>query len=228
MASRVRFGPLAACVWACMAAAGCSTFRETHYFRAVNGRGEPVNYFRVKVRGYSFLSSSRYTSGYYDETAVDTYFGEYVQPEKGKFPSTQPAAEGRIESVNKDLSNRSLLLLLTTNVDAIAEGIQSLAQSESVANLMLGVVAGSRFQEAGEASQELDLLRARARVLATRGESLVKNLPDDASQAAAEQNLIQYANELIAHVDRNRSFTTLDQVADWLRENGPRAMEGSR
>jgi hypothetical protein len=66
------------------------TFNERHYLRssARDSNGVPQNFYRVDVSGSTFLSSSRYISGYFDEDAVDIYFAEFVQPKNASFPVT--------------------------------------------------------------------------------------------------------------------------------------------
>src|SRR5262245_27858432 len=72
----------ASCVLAA-ALAACSSFGETHYFKAVDENGVARNYYRMNVSGYARLSSSRYLSGYYNDDVVDAYFNEVSQPKGG-------------------------------------------------------------------------------------------------------------------------------------------------
>lgn len=56
---------------------GCSAcvfFNERQHIEAIGKNGR--NYYRISVEGFSFLSASQYASGWYDEEAVDTLFGE--------------------------------------------------------------------------------------------------------------------------------------------------------
>src|SRR4051794_298126 len=76
--------------------AGCaSVFDEKHFFKskAVDAQGQPVNYYRVEVKGTTMLSSSRYISGYFDESAVDRYFNECSQPACGQLAANSDAAD---------------------------------------------------------------------------------------------------------------------------------------
>lgn len=211
--------------------AGCSSFHETHYFKSVNAKGEPVNYYKLTVTGGSTLSSSRYLSGYFDESAVETYFGEYVQPDKGHFPATKPAAEGetQVRSLDQSWDGRRLVLLLTSNSDAVAEGIQSLAQSEGVAATLARVVGRDRLAASRDASGELAVSQARAKAASTLIGTLITPLSTDAASPApqpdAEAAMLRAANALVTYLDRDRAFKSLDEVAAWVRENGNKALE---
>lgn len=69
--------------------AGCaSSFAEKHFFKSVDQQGYTINYYRLKVNGSTFLSSSRYLSGYFDERAVDAYFNQITQPKEATFKDT--------------------------------------------------------------------------------------------------------------------------------------------
>lgn len=75
---------------------GCATaFQEAHYFRSErNGEGPANrNYYRVRVTGATALSSSRYVSGYFDPEAVDIYFNEIKQPDKGRIRPVKAQGE---------------------------------------------------------------------------------------------------------------------------------------
>ena len=72
-------------------AVGCASYiNETHYFRSYTEDKDhvPNNYYKVVVDGYTFGSSARYLAGYFDETAVDSYFSEFSQPTNGKLPQS--------------------------------------------------------------------------------------------------------------------------------------------
>jgi hypothetical protein len=116
-------------------ATGCQSIRELHYFK--DKAGNPPNYYRLSIRGRAFLSSSRYLSGYFDEEAVNYYFGEITQPKDGKFdPSGAPTApeqepeKNGIVSVDNALHGKKYVLLLSTNSDAISSAFGSFVESK--------------------------------------------------------------------------------------------------
>src|SRR4051812_43439148 len=96
-AHRRRLPAIAAFVTAAamITAGGCaSSFEESHFFKSVDADGKAVNYYRVKVDGGTFLSSSRYVSGYYDETVLDAYFNTMTQPKNGAIKPEEGKGDG--------------------------------------------------------------------------------------------------------------------------------------
>ncbi|MEN0047259.1 MAG: hypothetical protein AAF806_09390 [Bacteroidota bacterium] len=49
----------------------CSNFKEIHYIK--DNAPDMPNYYRVKITGTSFISSSRYMSGYFDPILVQDF-----------------------------------------------------------------------------------------------------------------------------------------------------------
>jgi len=221
--------------------AGCSSFSETHYFK---DNASPRNYYKLRISGAAALSSSRYMSGYYDESAIDTYFGEFVQPEKGRvFPAPTPPAGGGegdggsdapalvavedssgVKTLTGDtnLDDRKLVLLFTTNSDAIATGIQSLAQNEAIGTALVGIINRGRISESRSAGSELVAAKVRGKMVTDDGARLVSNLPDDADQPTTEKNLLAYASVLGRYLGGPDSFKDLNEAAKWLEDNRAR------
>src|SRR5438309_2184294 len=83
----------------------CQAAKEFHYFK------EGDNYFRISVKERALLSSSRYESGYYDEDAVDNYFGEIHRPDStGRvIPIKTISDTGKSKSVISAPSNTKLV-----------------------------------------------------------------------------------------------------------------------
>lgn len=132
----------------------CSTFRETHYFK--DNLTPTANYYKVNVRGSSFMSSSRYVSGYYDRGAVQAYFGELKQPPKGKFPLAVES-QGEVSSTqSEDSKNKELVLLLSTNSDAIANGISNLVKSKTVVNSLALLANKDKLERSSQLNIEIN------------------------------------------------------------------------
>ena len=88
---------------------GCmSSFSERHFFKSEDAYGNPVNYYKLSVSGKNFLSSTRYLSGYFDEKAVDAYFNQFSQPDKGLFDGTIKAGGGNVKPLEDALNGRKL------------------------------------------------------------------------------------------------------------------------
>lgn len=212
-------------------AEGClSAFDEKHYLRsdARQPDGSPMNYYRLTVNGQTFLSSSRYLSAYFDEKAMNTYFNEISQPAEGRLsPTTQcsDADSGNgTQPLDGNLIGKKLLLILSSNSDAIATGIGSLAQSDDVTNNLTRILGNGRFKAAADAKQEVGVQKAVATSVVAEGTSEVTGLPDSPTQARAQEALLNYANRLAAYLGHRGTFSTLDQANQWVRDNGSRAV----
>lgn len=181
-AASVAGGVIVATGWMA-ASSGCSTASsERHYFRAVDAENKPVNYFRLTIKSSSSLASSRYLSGYFDEQAVDQYFGSFKQPtqlnfvpelrkegapeqsadqknygDKDKEPSPSaniPASKTAVavKPLSPDLEGRKLVILLSSNSDDIASQITTIADGGMVSSY-IGALAAKDIIIAGQDAQ---------------------------------------------------------------------------
>lgn len=163
----------------------CSTFRETHYFK---DNLQPVpNYYKVNVRGSTLFSSSRYVSGYYDRGAVQAYFGEIPQPKNGLFPVSNK--ENIRDCKEKDTINKTpkeLVLLLSTNSDAIANSIGNLVKSKTVINSMALIANKDKIEELDEVKAEVSLIDTEIELLVAKADTY---LNIDTESADFDENL---------------------------------------
>ena len=157
---------------ASMLSACRSAFREHHFFASKDPTtGEPVNYYRLEVYGSTDLSSSRYLSGYFDPDAVASYFGEIsASADDQKFPTAaqnaasgatqttksattpQPVQDANLTSVDPRKQGRQLVMLLSSNSEAIADELGELASSKDLAVSIAAFAASSRSNQSQEAA----------------------------------------------------------------------------
>jgi len=199
---------------------GCvSSFSEKHYFKSEDAHGHPVNYYRLKVSGQNFLSSTRYLSGYFDEKAVDAYFSQFSQPDKGLFDGAVKTEGNNVKPLEDALSGRKLVLLLSSNSDAIAQQIGQFANNQAVMGDLTRLIYRDHIKEAQSAKTSADLQQLRGKALADIGEKVIGELADEADQATAEANILFYANRLAAEFDNTVPFKTLEEAKIWLDYN---------
>jgi hypothetical protein len=172
-----------ALIAACALLASCQgTFKETHYFSSVEPiSGKAVNFFRLTVRGRTEFTSARYISGYYDERAIDLFLNE---------AKSQPLAAGDgLSSIFKYLDcvdpgdaacrtkqeerlrlvplggavpkNGAFVMILSTNADAIAGTIGSLAENEILLNSTLFLLNRGTITSAAQAAAVQPIADAR-------------------------------------------------------------------
>ena len=151
--------------------ASCASIKEDHYLASVTKKGErPTNYFRLKVRGSSQLSSARYVAGFYDERAVDLFFNELKTADSSsKLFADAVKSPGSNEVIKSlDPSKRgAFVMILSTNADAVADTIGSFAESGVAAEAITNLVNQSRIREARRTDAKLKVQQNRAIAAAT-------------------------------------------------------------
>jgi hypothetical protein len=185
----------------------CSTFKETHYFK---DSLEPVaNYYRVDVSGYSLFSSSRYVSGYYDRIAIQEYFGEIAQPDKGRI---MPAAANGASDQNKEL-----VLLLSSNSDAIANGFSNLVKNKNTINSIALLANKQKIETSAAVATERLVLENKINLFKMRIDA---NLPKDVTTLSDAEIRTRYLQlvkaELAEMYPGETTPNTLDGLYKWL------------
>lgn len=199
---------------------GCmSGFSETHFFKSEDAYGNPINYYKLSVSGRNFLSSTRYLSGYFDEKAVDAYFNQFTQSDKGLFVGTITTEGSNVRPIDDALAGRKLVLLLSSNSDAIAQQIGQFSNNQAVMSDLTRIIYRDHIKDAQSAKTSADFQQIRGKALADIGDRVIGGLPDDADQATAEANLLFYANRLAAEFDNSIPFKSLDEAKTWLDYN---------
>lgn len=207
------------CLLALLSLAGCaSRFGERHYFKSEDGQSAPVNYYRVTVQGGTFLNSSRYLSGYFDEAAVDAYFS---QTSAGQ--GFQPASKGKVQSLDAGLRDRKLVLILSANSDAMAGEIGQIADNSALMGGLTQLVAGAGLL--APAQQTLRRQQERAQSLARAGLGLLGDLPAQPSAVLAQGRALELANRLAAELGREQPFRNLAEAQTWLNANRARLLK---
>ncbi|WP_298157113.1 hypothetical protein [Flavobacterium sp.] len=184
----------------------CSSFKETHYFKDTL---EPVaNYYKVEVRGYSFLSSSRYVSGYYDRTSIQEYFGELGQPEKARFvPATTNPAD----------QNKELVLLLSSNSDAIANGFSNIVKNKTTMNSVALLANKDKIEQSAAIKAERSEVDNKIEMFKMRVEANLLTDSAGLNEAQIEERYIQFVkSELSKMYPGEDTPNTLDLLYKWL------------
>lgn len=151
----------------------CSSFSEVHYFKDKVGiidntsKKSVSNYYRVKIKGYSFLSSSRYVSGYFNQDAVNLYFNEISQPVNGKlFTNT---------SVTNENGNE-LVLIFSTNAKAISDQIGNISKNQTILNSMAQLSQKEKIVEAEKIKNELNTVDSEIQTFILNTDLYLKNI----------------------------------------------------
>jgi hypothetical protein len=214
---------------------GCaSKFHETHYFKSETLEKKIPNYYRLTVDGYSYFSSSRYISGYFDEDTLNAYFNEYTQPAGAAIMPSAKASETKaatkntsaetVQPIAKGLQGQGLIMILSSNSDAIATQIGALADSKQFTASLTNLMARDQYVAADAAESRLAIEKFRAKATASLASQVVSTLPDTPTAAAAEQQLLAFINFLASDLGYEGAFTDLDSAAKWLYMNRARLM----
>jgi hypothetical protein len=236
------FAGVAVVSLACSASlVGCSSFSERHYFKSVGPDGEAVNYYRVRVDGHSALSSSRYVSGYFDEAAVDAYFNEINQPAKAALvpakraarpaaggaggaaaapsPSSEAGAKETVQPIGAD-TGKSLVLILSSNADAIADQIGAFASNREMTATLGRLLNRDKIEASTKAADSLADTKAQGDTIAGLGDSMVKTLADaNADQAKTNQTVLSFLNAFAREFGNTTPFADVAAAKKWLDEN---------
>lgn len=233
--SRARALASAALAWAAVATSGlgsggCSTFSERHFFKAVGPDGETVNYYRIRVDGCTGLSSSRYLSGYFDEAAVDAYFNEVYQPANAAIvpaaASTSTTGAGAaaaggpaaIQPVGQE--GKALVLILSSNADAIADQIGAFATNREMTATLGRLLNRDKIDASSKAADTLADAKAQGQTIAALGDSMVKVLSDaNVDKDKANQAVLSFLNGFAREFGNTTPFADVASARKWLDEN---------
>lgn len=204
-----------------LVATSCMNAHERHHFVVSDPESDSRNYFRVDVDAHAYLSSSRYLSGYFDDAAVDAYFGTFKQPADARFPATATAPakpEGTagetkldVQPVDPALAGKRLVMLLSSNSDEIANQISAFADGKEASNL-IGRLVSARGSEASQgARQDLEIRRREAQLLAASGDAMLAGALD-------QDQLLAFANRAATAFGSSKHFADLDEARAWVVE----------
>ncbi|PVV50407.1 hypothetical protein DD829_22345 [Chryseobacterium sp. HMWF035] len=162
----------------------CSTFNEVHYFKDGNKSNQIPNYYKVNVYGHTFLSSSRYMSGYFDKNAINLYFNEIKQPENAKFLNFNKADS--IESGNE------LVLLLSSNSKAISNNLGMLSKNQTVLNSIGFILQKDKYGQNQQISYLNKDLNLQKTILTVTVDSYLKKIDEksEKDQKKVIENLL--------------------------------------
>jgi hypothetical protein len=164
----------------------CSNIREVHYFKdKITEKSDAptktiANYYKVEIRGYSFLSSSRYLSGYFDQSAINLYFNEFTQPEDGKLFGNNPQGGLTNETGNE------LVLILSTNAKAISDQIGNISKNQVILNSAASLIQEDKIKEAQKLKMSLNELSLETNNFIFQSDSYLKGI---STKTEAEKKL---------------------------------------
>jgi len=234
--------------------AGCSTAsKETHYYRAISEDGTVKNYYKLDISSSSELASSRFVSGYFDEQAVNQYFsevtgGRQTLPDTTATNSQASVAHGqgkpatvtdtaisakdvdskavRIEPAGPGRNGSKLVLLLSSNSDAIANEIGAIADGQQISNLVGQILSREKQAELDAASLQLNKQYDRAGEIIELGTVTLtaENLKTSTAQERelSKAAILNMVNKIALSIGAPEPFDDLEAAKRWLSVNRAR------
>jgi hypothetical protein len=244
-----------------LSAGSCTTFDEVYHFALPIEGGQQGNetqhhHYRVRIKGWTFLSASQYAAGLYDASAVDALFGEVEgqriavdridlaghTPRGGAHASPNPNAGTRAGGGDsatpsfagklKKTGSSKLVIFLSTNADFYLRQLKDFIQTS---NLQTNVAA---LLLAGDAELALRAEHAQARqarsariVAAKLGHAAAEEFaagktPSTASAAQALSELLRSTAALSNDAEGSGAIVDAASGRAWLGAH-PRAFRAS-
>ncbi len=221
----------------------CTTFRETHYFKdkikdtnSSNPTTIVPNYYKVSIRGWSFMSSSRYLSGYFDQNSVNEYFNEIPQPDKGALFTNENKVEVKDkadsskeeEADSKDSSSitnglkedgSELVLILSTNSEAIATQIKNTSVNKDVLKSLTLLANKDKLKETNLVNSKINSINTDISLYSLKVVNYIGSLDENNAGNRDKDLLFQFLKSELKELGVTKEFKDFDEIKKWYNEN---------
>lgn len=188
-----------------LAITSCQVGHEIHYFK------EGKNYYRITIHESSFASKSRYMSGFYDEAALDKYFGEMSQPVESD--STKAADVSFYNPTNGDRlqidSNKRFVMILSTNNNVVSNQISAFADNEQILESIARLSKKSKIEESNKYVADAAASYKRNKSVTDLGDQFISGIDSLASVSKVKGNIAIFLQYL---KDQGISNTTSTEI----------------
>lgn len=217
----------------CVGLTGCAIFNENHYFQSIKedpltGESVPTNFYRLEVKGGAFLSGARYSSGYYDERAVDLFFNEVkLKPTDGSDKNAifrdgqkNPGTQEFITPLSPSEQDGAFVMVLSSNASSVTNAIGQFAQNQVVADAVTNLANKEMIRRARDADPIPIFEKEQAKAYAAQLSELIALVPRDSSPDwdQVERALLRVLNVIDSALGQNGPVSDLDHAGTWLRE----------
>ena len=202
---------------------GCMSFKETHLFR--DNTANVSNYYRLKINGYTFLSKSRYVSGYFDDNAVLEYFGEFSQPDTSIsvfLKKKRKAKEDVLSKTSKtelagEIAGKKLVMILSANSKGVADQIGSIAENQQLVNAISSMVSQDDLLALQETTSEFNQKQEDYQKVQKSVALMLNNLDSASNFRTNEVYLLAAVNTLLDELGYADSIDSLAQLNSILK-----------
>ncbi|WP_337043756.1 hypothetical protein [Emticicia sp. 17c] len=206
------------CIACCLLQSCITHINEFHYFKD-DLRPLP-NYYRVHVRGYSFLySQTRFYAGFFKSDAIDIYFNEFSQPKNGEL--RKKADSTNIHPIDGD-TDKQLVVILSSNADAIADQIGNVTQTQNALKNLMQLTSTDKQANLVSLQDKKEILMDENESLFDIGNTLltgVETVPAG-DTLKVQASLLQLLNQLASTEGKPVSFKSFKEAREWFNKNG--------
>ncbi len=185
----------------------CQSSKELHFIKQYD------NYYRLKINQHAFLTSSRYMSGKYDENSVDYFFGEIGRPDSSKIVKKETFLIN--QSGNEIPLDKTLMFILSTNSEEVADQIGNFASNEETLQLIARLSNREVETENKKLLSEKVSQEIKVNDLFVFGDEIMNSLNVENTEETRSL-LITFLNYLAASRGKKTGFQNIEDAENWF------------
>lgn len=190
----------------------CQLVNEVHYFRSGD------NYYRLTVRARAFASKSRYLAGYFDENAVDNYFSELTKKDTVNYFYKAANEKGGKDSKSLEINpNSKLVMILSTNSDAVSDQIGNLAQNDQTLEILARLANKDKINENNDLNTKITSVLSENKAILSTGDLFINSI--EYHDLKSQNVILNYMNFISAIKKLNFNFNSVNDAYEWLGKN---------
>jgi hypothetical protein len=181
---------------------GCTHYSQQCYLSIKTnsdpGQIEPAQYYRFDLSGYSYCQRTEFQSGWYDRNAVDILFSEVVTEASKRNVATGGAVAPTIatkplpdakktdaepeysvfgpEGKRENAQGKRFVIIASGNPKAIADEIQTVADSNELATTLTLAAQREQRKEALDAHSTLQVKQGAQKAFTTEAKGVLEHL----------------------------------------------------
>lgn len=199
----------------------CQMGKELHYIK------DGKNYYRIKINEVSFASKSRYLSGFFDVNALEKYFGEMKQPSEDdeKNDRSSKSSDYTFKEVidasgnTSDKKEKKLMMVLSTNSDAIANQIGMLVDNEEMLKNIAYIANKDKIESDQSYINNINGLEKQKHAIEEIGNKTLAVKPDSIIIEEAKNNILTFLLLLKAQTTDQSTLNQIDLLINDFKTN---------
>lgn len=189
--------------------------------------GDSSNYFRVEVSSNAFMTGSSYSSGLYDERALDIFLNEHGTNSSDsvnevKVPSKKDyktKEDGKKNKTAQPLKSTGVYAyIFSTDADDISNTIGAFADNQVVADHIVALLNQDKLEKMQEEDLRIEMNLAQSASVFKELQDLVAEIPVD-QPTSSNPNLSSYyslLNAIARALGSNRRFESFESAREFF------------